>query len=306
MREHRFATATAVATFVLLVVGSLVHGTGSSLACPDWPLCYGTLFPKMENGVEFEHTHRLVAAVVGLMTVVLSLLLLRRKERGLFRLGAVAAVLVVFQGVLGGITVLYRLPRAISMAHLATSMCFFSLTIVIALRTAPSLPPAPHAAAALRPWFGAAFALVLAQILLGGLVRHTASGLACLDVPLCHGVFWPGASPARVQMIHRLGALVSAGIVIGVSLQLRRQAKDATWLRRLSVVPVALVAVQIGLGIASVLSLLDLAIITIHLAVAAALLGSLVLLYELLPSGQTSGRPTPLASDASSANAALS
>src|ERR1041385_605918 len=126
MREHRLALATALATFVLLIVGSLVHGTGSSLACPDWPLCYGTLFPKMENGVEFEHTHRLVAAAVGFMTVALAGMM--RKRPGVRLLGIGAVLLVVFQGVLGGITVMYKLPRAISIAHLATSMCFFSLT----------------------------------------------------------------------------------------------------------------------------------------------------------------------------------
>src|SRR5215475_6812326 len=140
MREHRLALLTAIATFVLLIVGSLVHGTGSSLACPDWPLCYGSFFPKMENGVEYEHTHRLVATGVGLMTVVLAVLLFLRRDRGLRLYGVGAVLLVVFQGILGGITVLYKLPRAISIAHLTTSMCFFSLTIVIALRTAPSLP----------------------------------------------------------------------------------------------------------------------------------------------------------------------
>src|SRR5206468_3000404 len=97
MREHRLALATALATFVLLIVGSLVHGTGSSLACPDWPLCYGTLFPKMDNGVEFEHTHRLVAAIVGFMTVALAGMLLFRKRRGVRLLGVAAALLVVFQ-----------------------------------------------------------------------------------------------------------------------------------------------------------------------------------------------------------------
>src|SRR5262249_28379077 len=138
MREHRFALATAFATFVLLIVGSLVHGTGSSLACPDWPLCYGTLLPKMEYGVQYEHTHRLVATAVGMMTVALMVLLFLRRERGLRSLGVLAAVLVVSQGVLGGITVLLRLPRAISIAHLATSMCFFSLILVIASRTRPN------------------------------------------------------------------------------------------------------------------------------------------------------------------------
>src|SRR3954465_976916 len=212
MREHRFALATAVATFVLLIVGSLVHGTGSSLACPDWPLCYGQFFPKMENGVEFEHSHRLVASTVGIMTIKLAVMLFTRKDRGLRLLGGAAAILVVFQGILGGITVLYKLPRAISIAHLATSMCFFSLTIVIALRTAPSLPSIPPAAVRVRRSLGIAWGVVLAQIVLGGLVRHTASGLACLDVPLCHGSIWPALAPERVQMIHRVGAVVAGTV----------------------------------------------------------------------------------------------
>lgn len=55
---HPFAIFTAASTFVLLIVGGLVHGTGSSLACPDWPLCHGQFLPKMENGVLYEHSHR--------------------------------------------------------------------------------------------------------------------------------------------------------------------------------------------------------------------------------------------------------
>src|SRR3954465_10719062 len=178
MREHRFALATAVATFVLLIVGSLVHGTGSSLACPDWPLCYGQFFPKMENGVEFEHSHRLVASTVGIMTIKLAVMLFTRKDRGLRLLGGAAAILVIFQGILGGITVLYKLPRAISIAHLATSMCFFSLTLVISRKTAPKLPQATSEVRAMRRWIGVAWFTVLGQMVLGALVRHTASGLA--------------------------------------------------------------------------------------------------------------------------------
>jgi len=297
MREHRFAIATAIATFVLLIVGSMVHGTGSSLACPDWPLCYGSFFPKMENGVEYEHSHRLVATGVGMMTVALTVMLLLQKGRRLFKLGIAATLLVIFQGILGGITVLYRLPRAISIAHLATSMCFFSLMIVIALRTAPVPPTVPRALGAARRWVLVAWGVVLGQIVLGGMVRHTASGLACLDIPLCNGWLWPLTSPEKVQMIHRFGAVVATTVAVSVALYLRREAEGSELVRRFSLVPIVLVFFQVGLGVVSVLSLLDLTVITAHLAVGAALLGSFVVLWGLCPAPARPGQKAQLDRD---------
>lgn len=283
MREHRFAIATAVATFVLLIVGSLVHGTGSSLACPDWPLCYGSFFPKMENGVEFEHSHRLVATSVGLMTVILTVLFARQKGRRFLKLGIAATILVIFQGVLGGITVIFLLPRAISIAHLATSMCFFSLMILIAVRTNPSPPEVPRRLAGARRLLTFAWFTLLGQIVLGGMVRHTASGLACLDVPLCNGLLWPEAPPEKVQMVHRFGAMIAGSVAVWVALQVRQHAEGSALVRRLAIVPIVLVFVQISLGTASVLSLLNLPTITAHLAVGALLLGSIVVLWGLCP-----------------------
>ena len=70
---------TAVATFLLILVGGLVHGTGSSLACPDWPTCYGSFMPKMEGGVLVEHSHRLAAGTVVIMTLVLAAMLTASK-----------------------------------------------------------------------------------------------------------------------------------------------------------------------------------------------------------------------------------
>jgi heme A synthase len=305
MREHRFAIATAIATFVLLIVGSMVHGTGSSLACPDWPLCYGSFFPKMTNGVEYEHSHRLVATGVGMMTVALTVMLLLQKGRRLFKLGVAATLLVIFQGILGGITVLYRLPRAISIAHLATSMCFFSLMIIIALRTAPVPPAVPQRLGSARRWLLAAWAVVLGQIVLGGMVRHTASGLACLDVPLCNGALWPITSPEKVQMIHRFGALVATAVSISVALFVRREAEGSELVRRLALAPIALVFIQVALGVASVLSLLDLTIITSHLAVGAALLGSFVVLWGLCPAPARPGQEALLDRDHRSTDAVV-
>src|SRR5438552_4014624 len=106
MKEYRFAWATAAATFALLIIGSLVHATGSSLACPDWPLCYGQIFPKMEGGIFFEHGHRLAAAAVIIATGGLCALVWKhRRERSLRALATLAVGLVLVQAALGAITV---------------------------------------------------------------------------------------------------------------------------------------------------------------------------------------------------------
>ena len=107
---HRFAVATAVATYLLILIGGLVHGTGSSLACPDWPTCYGSLMPKMEGGVLVEHSHRLAAGTVVILTLALAGMLTRQRRRtrrcGRLRpFGWLAVGLVFVQALLGGITV---------------------------------------------------------------------------------------------------------------------------------------------------------------------------------------------------------
>src|SRR5205809_4677017 len=106
---HRFAVATSGATLVLPFIGGLVTSTGSGLAVPDWPLSFGQVFPPMVGGVLFEHGHRLVAAMVGCLTIALALWTVLREPRPAVRaLGLLMLVAVVLQGVLGGATVLYR------------------------------------------------------------------------------------------------------------------------------------------------------------------------------------------------------
>jgi heme A synthase len=278
---------------VLLLVGCLVHGTGSSLACPDWPLCYGSLLPKMQNGVQFEHTHRLVATAVGLLSIALAVLLhVRRKvdrdARLTAKMGYLGVALVCVQGLLGGITVLLRLPIVITLAHLATSMAFFCLMTLIALRVAPL--PASHAGKApdsslapLRPYVGLVALATLAQIMLGGLVRHTASGLACFGIPLCNGELWPAQAGAHLHMTHRMFAVVLGVSVIALSMVLRRRAPSGSPVARLALAAIVLVLVQIGLGVMSVLSLLALAPVTLHLGVAALLLVCNVALFYYVP-----------------------
>src|SRR5690242_15358133 len=168
MSLHRFTLALVGLTFGLLLLGSLVHATGSSLAFPDWPLCYGQVMPRMVGGVAVEHSHRLLASLVGLCTIVLAVVCWRRG--GALRKASLAALaLVIFQGVLGGVTVKLQLPALVSTAHLATSMIYFALLIWIAVKTRPgeAMPQS-----ALRRWALAGAGAVYAQMIGGALVRH--------------------------------------------------------------------------------------------------------------------------------------
>src|SRR5450631_2441122 len=161
---HRFAVATAAATYLLILIGGLVHGTGSSLACPDWPTCYGTLMPKMEGGVLVEHSHRIAAGTVLVLTLVLTGLLTRSRQpalRPLRPFGWLAVALVIAQALLGGITVLLRLPTPISTAHTATSLLCFLTVLYIAVRSRPAAVALATAPAASPPVV-ARFALVAA------------------------------------------------------------------------------------------------------------------------------------------------
>src|SRR5688572_15025637 len=135
MLAHRFAKLVAFATFVLLVIGGTVNPTGSSLACPEPTfVCNGELFPPMVGGVLYEHGHRLAAMTVGLLQIVLTILLFRAGHR---RRGALLLGMVILQGLLGAITVKYKLPWYVSTAHLILAMTYFAVLIQTAYRVKP-------------------------------------------------------------------------------------------------------------------------------------------------------------------------
>ncbi|TMA82892.1 MAG: hypothetical protein E6J77_15145, partial [Deltaproteobacteria bacterium] len=191
---HRLAVATAGATLVLLFLGGLVTSTGSGLAVPDWPLSFGQVFPPMVGGVLFEHGHRLAATAVGCLTVVLALWTVVGDARASVRaLGLLALLAVVLQGLLGGITVLYKLPLAVSVTHACLAQTFFCLTVTLALVTSPawSAPRPRRSPAALAVLAGFTTAAVFGQLVLGALMRHMHAGLAIPDFPLAFGRLVP-------------------------------------------------------------------------------------------------------------------
>ena len=290
MLEFRLARASVAATFALLVIGGMVHATGSSLACPDWPLCYGQFFPAMEGGVLYEHGHRLVALAVSLLTVALAVTVWRRRRDPAVRVGSLLAVaLVLFQASLGALTVIWKLPLIVSSGHLATSMAFFSLLVWLAWRLAPQSPAGDGAAApgGVRALAGAAALGVYLQIVLGALVRHTGSGLACdTSVVLCEGMVWPVSGPAQLVTLHRIAGVLVALLVIAASASaLRSGIARARGAARIAPV---IAIVQILLGAWTVWSLIAVPVVSLHVAFGALLLADSVLLFLLLGS-----RPAP-------------
>lgn len=299
MLAYRLALATATCTFILLLAGGLVHATDSGLACPDWPTCYGSLMPEMTGGVAIEHSHRLIATFVGLLTIGLavSIHLTRKDSPSLVRMGWAALALVIFQGLLGGMTVIFELPTVVSSAHLATSMIYFSLIITLAYRLrggrpsgSPSGSPATQASAPAgrdpgplpaRRWALFAVVAVYLQIVLGAVVRHTNVGLACTDIPLCKDALWLIGADPRVQlhMAHRVGAVVVALLVLAAAIKVVRAGTADGLTRFLAVTLTALVGVQIGLGLVSVYSALEVFTVTAHLGAGALLLGGALLLW---------------------------
>ncbi len=175
---HRFAKFVGGATFLLIIAGGLVTSTGSGLSVPDWPLSYGQFFPPMIGGIRFEHSHRLIAATVALLTFVLMMWMLKtEKRKSLRRLGLLSFAAVVLQAVLGGITVIYLLPTFVSVIHACLAQSFFCLLVAISILTSRGWQEAQaeitSSASSLHRLLIVTTALIYLQLILGAIVRHT-------------------------------------------------------------------------------------------------------------------------------------
>ncbi len=282
----RAYAVSVVWTLILLFLGSIVHTTESSLACPDWPTCFGTLLPAMEGGVFWEHLHRLVAGGLILM-FVLSTWLARREapeRRWIFYASLAGLGLLLVQALFGALTVVFLLPDAVSTTHLALALLFLMLATSLAGATAPGnsgrQPLVEAERRSLRVWGGSATAVVFLQSLLGGVVRHIDAGMACPDVPLCLGQWVPPMSSplVAVHFAHRLGGAVTVLLVCSAAYALLTSVRSSR-VRHASIAVVALVLAQFGLGIASVILRLSVTPASLHTLVAAALLVATTLLF---------------------------
>lgn len=279
-----YARVLLGATFLLVIAGGLVTSTDSGLSVPDWPTTYGSnmfTFPmsKWVGGIRFEHSHRLIAAAVGLMTILLLVwTLIAREPRFRRILAAVALGTVMLQGVLGGLTVRYLLPTPISVAHACLAQTFFCLVVAIVILSPRASRTAGSGAVStpVPAWGLAAFCVVYVQLILGAWMRHSNAALAIPDFPTSFGGVLPDRWDSRIAInfAHRVWAIVVAAVLISVAVRVLRG--SAIGARGAARVALVLLPVQIFLGALSIWSRRAVIVTVAHVATGALLLGTTV------------------------------
>ena len=265
-----FTKLVAASTLFLIFAGAMVTSTGSGLAVPDWPLSYGRLMPPMVGGIFYEHGHRMVAATVGLLTVIQAIWLQRRARKRILRiLGWCAVGAVIAQGLLGGMTVLFLLPPAISIAHAGLAEIFLCLNVSIALLASRWFDDVGAMEKGDAPIAGttALVILVYAQILVGALMRHLHAGLAIPTFPM---PLIPSSTSLTVMVnfAHRVGALIVAVAIIAIFIRLLRFEPKHP-LRQIATLLLTVIPLQIMLGAYTVWSAKQPVITSLHVVTGA-------------------------------------
>ncbi|NBX93875.1 MAG: heme A synthase [Proteobacteria bacterium] len=282
----RITLLTSLSTLLLLCAGALVTGTGSGLAVPDWPLSFGQFFPPMVGGVLYEHGHRLIAGYVALLTMLQCVFIFKWESRAwVKKLSVLAVALVLTQALLGGLTVLFQLPKAISIAHACLGQTYFCNSVVLAMVTSQlwgkKLQASPdHSAFPIR-WLALLVVVgFFIQLLLGATMRHFGSGLAIPDFPLSFGRWIPASwtFPVAIHFAHRAGAFVMVTLVAALVARVYRLYWNQFVLLLYAGALMGFVWMQIMLGAMIIWLRRPLALTTIHLAVGALCLASSVTL----------------------------
>jgi cytochrome c oxidase assembly protein subunit 15 len=229
---HKYAVFTACSTFLLLIAGALVTSNDAGLSVPTWPLAWGSVTPPMVGGIVYEWSHRVIAASVGFLTIILAAWLWMAEKRSWMRwLGLAALGGVIAQGILGGLTVRMFQPPAVSAAHATLAQLFFSMVVAIAFFTSPwwqgEIPELEDAATprlrSLTTW---TIAAVFLQLILGAAFRHKGFGI----IP------------------HLIGAAVVTMLVFMTAGALKRRFSNAQPLRKCAKFLHILIGVQLLLG----------------------------------------------------------
>mgnify|MGYP006357093449 FL=1 len=310
---RRLALLALCLCFGVVVLGAYVRLSDAGLGCPDWPGCYGHVTPTgaLAKGVELdagkawrEMIHRYAASTLGLLVVMIAAIAVATRAQRLvpLRLALARVAVIIFQGILGMLTVTWLLKPLIVTAHLVFGLTTLGMLswLWLTLRPRSSMADAPRL---VRRWVLIGIIALAVQIVLGGWTSSNYAAMACPDFPRCQGAWWPPMDfrdafvlwhglginyeggvldhPARVAIhfVHRLGALVATvALVIAAGTALWRVRTPGAV--RAAVFVVTALALQLAIGIFMVLRAFPLPLATAHNAGAALLLLAAVLLYR--------------------------
>ncbi len=321
---NKLVLVSTLLTLCVVVLGAYVRLSDAGLGCPDWPGCYGTLtVPQSEAALQHAQTiypdspvehakawkemiHRYFAGALGLLVLAIFVLgwRARKQIKVSVWLPTFLLVLIMFQAALGMWTVTLLLKPAVVTAHLLGGMSTLAILTWIAHRQLGVVSAGFEQAGALRFWMRGALVILFLQIFLGGWTSTNYAALACTDFPTCHGVWMPEmdfsnafhmirelgvdaagktlelAAYTAIQWAHRVGALVTFVYLGLLGLRLLKQPQ----LKKLGLILLGLLIVQIGLGIANLLLHLPLVLAVGHNMGAALLLITVVVLNSKITS----------------------
>jgi cytochrome c oxidase assembly protein subunit 15 len=304
---RRLSKLTVFSTLFLIFAGALVKSHEVGLSVPDWPTTYGKqmfAYPisEMVGGIFYEHGHRMVATIVGFFTMVQAIWLgFSQEPQWLKKIGFFALGMVILQGLFGGITVLFFLPPPVSIIHGILAQTFFMTTIVLAYGLSIERSKRTEISGSSGVKRGAVImcGLVYVQLILGALMRHTASGMAIPDFPTMGGLWIPTFSETMIHninstlfdldidpvsrgqviihFIHRLGAIIVTGSIGFFGYKYGSFAKENKLVFAALVSIIGIVILQFSLGAITVLSERSPYIASFHVVTGAALLGACTL-----------------------------
>lgn len=284
---QRFLLITIAATFVLVVIGGTVRATDSGLGCPDWPKCHGQWIPPAEKHTLIEFTHRLAASVVGFLFLGVTFFAFKneRRDKLVFWLAFTAGLVLLWQIILGGITVVNELPPEIVALHLATAMTFMALlitTTTISIAHRRDITPIPGAFSS--PFTRMAFltaATTFVTLVLGSYISGGDAALACSGWPLCNGSLVPGGDSAvGLHYLHRLVAGLLGILMLAMIYLAFEEGRPRAVIITSLLAGVAYIA-QAFVGAANIWTELAAGVVVAHLGLAALLWCTMVTIVAL-------------------------
>jgi heme A synthase len=290
------AVIALISTIILIMIGAIVRVTGNGLGCPDWPLCHGRAIPPCLLSAWVEFLHRLFGAAVVLVVGALIVLAWRwfKPDKWIFRTAVATTIVLAIQIALGGIHVVYELPRWTGWIHTGVAMLVAGLVALWVAVTHPATrrlgqrTAATFAGTRLPLWSAITAGATYVLLLTGSLVTRTGASLVCPDFPLCGLPVIPEnlRTMVIIQMTHRIAAIVvGVGIILVLYFMLKASRQDRG-VKRITLIFIGLLVLQLLLGMSNVLLTLPMWSRVLHLGTGATIWVFMVILSATVIRGE--------------------